>query len=221
MRVTIIAGHYGSGKTTFAINYGIYLSKKTNSHIYLADLDVVNPYFRSREHKEELKKYNIDLLGTYIYTKGSDLPAVSGDVFSIFANKNSLGIIDLGGNAVGAMSFGNFKDRVDKSETDLFFVLNASRLETSTLEGALEHMTKIEYTVDMKISGIIHNTHFMEYTTYNDIIEGEKLAKEVSAARNIPVIYSCVERRIYNENDNSKLNYKPFILDFDIKSQGI
>lgn len=108
-RVTIICGHYGAGKTTFSINYAIYLRKQTEKPIYIADLDVVNPYFRSREHAQNLKDKDIKIIGTYLPQSGSDLPAVSAEVYSIFNNKDIVGIIDMGGNSVGSLSFATFR----------------------------------------------------------------------------------------------------------------
>lgn len=220
-RINIIAGHYGSGKTTFSINYALSLSEHTKKHIYIADLDIVNPYFRSREHKDFLSQNNIDILGTYIHDSGSDLPAVSADVFTMFSNKNSLGIVDLGGNAVGTKAFGIFKDNVDKKETNLFFVFNALRAETTTLENALFHMTSIEYSLNMKFDAIINNTHLMEYTTEDDIIEGEKMSKEISIKKNIPVIYTCLSKYVLEKYKDIETQYDIFLLDFDIKSNGI
>lgn len=217
-RINIIAGHYGSGKTTFSINYALSLNESTKKHIYLADLDVVNPYFRSREYKEFLGQNNIEILGSYIYQKGSDLPAVSADVFKMFSNKDHLGIVDLGGNAVGSKAFGIFKDSVNKDETNLFFILNASRAETTTLDGALFHMTSLEYSLNMKFDAIINNTHLMEYTTIDEIKEGERLARELSVNKNIEVIYTCLSKEFVEKNKDIKTEYKSFILDFDIKS---
>jgi len=220
-RINIIAGHYGSGKTTFSINYALSLNESTKKHIYLADLDVVNPYFRSREYKEFLSQNNIEILGSYIYKKGSDLPAVSADVFKMFSNKDSLGIVDLGGNAAGSKAFGIFKDSVNKDETNLFFILNASRSETTTLDGALFHMTSLEYSLNMKFDAIINNTHLMEYTTIDEIKEGERLAHELSINKNIQVIYTCLSKEFVEKNKDIKTEYKIFILDFDIKDHGI
>ena len=90
-RITIICGHYGSGKTTFSINYALYLRNQTSKDIYIADLDVVNPYFRSREHFDYLKDKNIKVIGSYLPQSGADLPAVSAEVYTLFDNKNIIG----------------------------------------------------------------------------------------------------------------------------------
>lgn len=229
-RVNIITGHYGSGKTTFSVNYAMYLREKYNKEVFLADIDVVNPYFRSREHAKMLSEKGIKILGSYIKEIGSDLPAVSADVFSIFENKNILGIIDLGGNATGSLSFANFRKSVDKEETEIIFVLNANRFETATLEGALFHLNAIEYAINLKATAIVNNTHLMKETTFEDIKKGETLAKELSKIKNIPIKYTAItsdiiknyektaENNFTKKNNLLNLDSEIFILNFDIKN---
>lgn len=122
-RVTIVCGHYGVGKTTFSINYSMYIRNYTSKNIYIADLDVVNPYFRSREHSSYLEEKNIKVIGSYLPQSGADIPAVSAEVYSIFDKKDVIGIIDMGGNSAGSLSFASFRNNVDVNETDVFLFL--------------------------------------------------------------------------------------------------
>ena len=217
-RVTIICGHYGSGKTTFSINYAIYLRNKTDKPIYIADLDVVNPYFRSREHSQNLKDKNIKVIGTYLPQSGSDLPAVSAEVYSIFNNKEIIGIIDMGGNYVGSLSFATFREYVQTDETDVFFVLNANRKENSTFELALGHLISIEAALALNVTGIINNTHLMNDTSLEDIIKGEEIAEKLSKEKNIEVVCSCVNDNLIKQNIKTK--YQLFNIEYDIKNIG-
>ena len=191
-KITIICGHYGSGKTTFSINYALYLRNQTSKDIYIADLDVVNPYFRSREHFDYLKDKNIKVIGSYLPQSGADLPAVSAEVYTLFNNKNIIGIVDMGGNSAGSLSFATFRDNVDIEETDIIFILNANREENSTLEFALGHFNSIETTLGLKITGIVNNTHLMNDTTIEDINKGELISGELSKEKNIPVKFTCI-----------------------------
>ena len=219
-RVTIICGHYGAGKTTFSINYGLYIRKNTDKDIYIADLDVVNPYFRSREHSEYLKNKNIKVIGTYLPQSGADIPAVSAEVYSIFDRKDIIGIIDMGGNSAGSLSFATFRDNTDISETDVFFVLNANREENSKAEYALGHLISIEATLGLKVTAIINNTHLMNDTSFEDIEKGEMIALEVSKEKNIPVKFTCVNKDFYSRNPSITAKYDLFVMDYDIKSIG-
>ena len=219
-RVTIICGHYGAGKTSFSINYSLYIRSLTDKSIYIADLDVVNPYFRSREHTEYLKNYDIKVIGSYLPQSGSDLPAVSAEVYSIFSKKDIIGIIDMGGNSVGSLSFAAFRDNADINETDVLFVINANRKENSTAELALGHLINIESVIGLKVTGIVNNTHLMCDTSMDDIIRGENIAFEVSKETNVPVKFTCVSRDFFNKNNGVESKYKLFVMDYDIKSIG-
>lgn len=217
-RITLICGHYGSGKTTFSINYAMHIRNNTSNGICIADLDVVNPYFRSREYSDYLENKNIKVIGSYLFQSGADLPAVSADVYSLFARKDIIGIIDMGGNSVGSLSFATFRDNVDIDETDVFFVLNANRKENSTLEYALGHLRNIEAALGLKVTAIINNTHLMYDTSIDDIKRGEEIACQLSMETNIPVKYTCLNNGFYLKNKDIKHNYDLFIIDYDIKS---
>ncbi len=219
-RVTIVCGHYGAGKTTFSVNYSMYIRNFASEDIYIADLDVVNPYFRSREHSSYLENKNIKVIGSYLPQSGSDIPAVSAEVYSIFNRKDIIGIVDMGGNSAGSLSFATFRDNVDVNETDVFFVLNAGRKENSTIEYALGHLTDIEATVGLKVTAIVNNTHMMDYTTLDDIAKGENIAYELSKEKNIPVKFTCVNSKFYNSNSKIDNKYDLFMIDYDIKSIG-
>ena len=213
-RVTLICGHYGSGKTTFSINYSLYLREKTTKEIQIADLDVVNPYFRSREHEDFLNQYNIKVVGTYLKQAGADLPAVSADVYTLFNNKDIIGIVDLGGNSVGSLPFATFRDSVDISETDIFFILNANRPENSTFDLALGHLINIEATLGLKVTAIVNNTHLMNDTTIDDIYRGEDIAELVSKEKDIPVIFSTTFNK--EKLKNVKTKYELFVMNYNI-----
>lgn len=217
-RITIICGHYGSGKTTFSINYALYLRNQTSKDIYIADLDVVNPYFRSREHFDYLKDKNIKVIGSYLPQSGADLPAVSAEVYTLFDNKNIIGIVDMGGNSAGSLSFATFRDNVDIEETDIIFILNANREENSTLEFALGHFNSIESTLGLKITGIVNNTHLMNDTTIEDINKGELISSELSKEKNISVKFTCVNMDFFDNNPNIKTKYDLFLIGYDIKT---
>ena len=213
-RITIICGHYGSGKTTFSINYALYLRNQTSKDIYIADLDVVNPYFRSREHFDYLKDKNIKVIGSYLPQSGADLPAVSAEVYTLFDNKNIIGIVDMGGNSAGSLSFATFRDNVDIEETDIIFILNANREENSTLG----HLNSIETTLGLKITGIVNNTHLMNDTTIEDINKGELISSELSKEKNIPVKFTCINMDFFDNNPNIKTKYDLFLIGYDIKT---
>ncbi|WP_204404156.1 ATP-binding protein [Alkaliphilus hydrothermalis] len=187
-RIRMIIGHYGSGKTEFAVNYAINLAKEVKN-VSIADLDVVNPYFRSREKQEMLLPFGVKVLSSYVTGSGSDLPAVSADVLAPLQDPESNIILDVGGDSMGARTLGRYKEYFLPGAYDMFMVVNANRPETQDVEGVLHHIDTIERSARAKVTGIVNNTHLLRYTTVEEVLKGQELCKKVSEALNIPIKY--------------------------------
>ncbi|KDR94464.1 hypothetical protein SAMN02745945_02977 [Peptoclostridium litorale DSM 5388] len=198
-RVRIITGHYGSGKTEFAINYVLKLREMVEGRVAISDLDVVNPYFRSREKKSFLQEKNIRVIDSSIDGRCVDVPALSAEVTAPMVNEDYSYVIDLGGDHVGSRAFARFAGSLDKENYDLLFVVNANREQTATPEGVIDHMEKIEQTTGLKVTGLINNTHLVRETTAEDVIKGHELSKKVSKLKNIPLRYTACTESILKE----------------------
>lgn len=193
-RIRIIIGHYGSGKSEFAINYVTKLRGLLTNKIALADLDVVNVYFRTREKKELLKSLDILAIDSSINAPNLDLPAVSAQVVTPMTDKSYDYVIDVGGDDVGARVIGRFSHQIDSNDYDMFCVINANREQTQTVDQVVKHIKAIEKSSKLKVTGLINNTHLIRATTVDDILRGYKLALEVSKQCNIPIKYTtCLD----------------------------
>lgn len=188
-RIRIIAGHYGSGKTEFAVNYTINLAK-AGKKTAIADLDVVNPYFRSREKEAELSEYGIRVIGSMRKGTSLDVPSVSPEVYSLMQDKSWEVVLDVGGDSVGARALGRYHEYLDNEPYDMFFVLNANRHQTADAEGAVNYLREIEASSRQHFTGIINNTHLCGDTTVDEITKGYKLAKKVSEMTGLPIRYN-------------------------------
>ena len=197
-RVKIIIGHYGSGKTEFSINYAVNLAKM-NKKVTLVDLDVVNLYFRSREKASLLESLGIKLIGSSIKASSLDLPAVSPAVATVFSDKSSEAILDIGGDPAGARTLGRYKDNLTDGNYDLFFVLNRYRAETDTMDKAIKYIREIEEVSRAKVTGLVSNSHFLKSTTIEDILGGVELSQEVSKKTGIPLKYITVLKGLEEE----------------------
>ena len=197
-RLRFIIGHYGSGKTEFSINYAVKLAKM-GKKVALADLDVVNLYFRSREKTEVLEKLGIKVIGSSVKASAVDIPAISAEIVTPMQDKTYEAVIDVGGDPAGARTLGRYEEYLIEGEYDMFFVLNANRPETQTVNKAIEYLRKIEDTARAKVTGIVNNTHMLKSTTTEDVLKGQELALKVSESLNIPIKYISVIENVAEE----------------------
>ncbi|MGL4392759.1 MAG: P-loop NTPase [Fusobacteriaceae bacterium] len=204
-RIKIISGHYGSGKTEFAVNFALKLSGE-GKKVAIADLDIVNPYFRTRECEELFYKNKIEVLGYILKGDSSDLPAVSGNVSKPFYDKSiEEYIIDLGGDSSGSKAFASFRTNLNPDECDLFFLVNANRPETSNLVNTLNHLQTIEGTLNLRVTKLVNSTHLLWDTTEEDLFRGNNLTIEISEKLGLPIEYTiCNEKLLASLSEDIK-----------------
>jgi len=193
--ITFLTGYYGSGKSELAIN--LALKERVD---YVIDLDVINPYFRTREQEVLLKEHGIEIISSDLdYKMHVDMPYISQRVFIPFHNKNKSAIYDLGGNDVGAKLLRQFEDYNDQ-DIDLYLVVNVFREDSSSKEKIIELINKIEGAGGFKVTGLINNSNLLRETTLADISYGENIIKEVAEVIKLPIVYTAVWENIYADN---------------------
>lgn len=207
-RVTIFTGNFGSGKTELAINYSLKLNKKY-SDIVLADLDVVNPYFRSREKSEFLEDRGIEV----VYPKNlkhADLPIVSPDVYKLIQNENIYGVLDVGGNDDGAISLASVSQNLKDDQYEMNFVINTMRPSTNSLEGIKDMKERIEAKSKLSFDNIICNINLGKETTIENIKEGYPLVKKASEELNLPIKFIAIYDKLLPLNSNNNFEEEIF-----------
>ena len=190
-RIRLFIGHYGSGKSEVSINYVTKLREQVEGEVALADLDVVNVYFRSREKKNLMKDLGITPIDSSINTTTLDLPAVSAEIMRPLNDKSVNYVIDVGGDNVGGKVVGRFANQFNSNDYDMFYVVNANREKTQTAKEVLQYIDAIEATSKLKVTGLVNNTHLLRETTIEDVLKGQEVAREVSKIKNIPIKYVC------------------------------
>ncbi len=196
-RIQIVTGHYGSGKTEYAVNLALTLARE-KENVAIADLDIVNPYFRSFEQTERLEKEGIQVIVTSCGGV-ADIPAINPAVQSIFQDEKWTGVLDIGGDPIGARVLARFAPQLKPDQFDLLFVLNANRPETKDVESALQYMQGIENECLQKVTGIVNNTHLCADTTPDQIIKGAKLARQLSEKTGLPIVHHAVQKKFVPE----------------------
>ena len=197
-RVSIITGHYGTGKTEFAVNLALQLAG-LNHQVMVADLDIVNPYFRSRERRDLLQEAGIRLISSSQACSDADVPALPAELLTILENRDITGVLDIGGDPVGARALARFNDKIITEDYQLIYVLNANRPEVRSLEAAIAYLRGIEATTSLTCTGIVNNTHLCGETTPEEIRKGARLAEAVSRETGIPVLCHVAEERFVPE----------------------
>lgn len=181
-RLTLFLGHYGSGKTNIAVNYAFKLARE-GKRVTVADLDIVNPYFRTKDSEADLNALGITLISPRYANTNVDLPALPPESYRLVEDKSTYGIMDVGGDDRGAYALGRFTDFI-KSENDyrMAFVVNCYRPLTSTVEDTVEIMREIESAAGLRFTCIVNNSNLGEETTEQTVLDSldfiERLSKE-------------------------------------------
>ena len=193
--ITFLTGYYGSGKSELAINLAI--KERVD---YVVDLDVVNPYFRTREQEKIFNEHGIEVISSDLdYKMHVDMPYISARVFIPFHNNTKRAIYDLGGNDVGAKLLRQFED-YNYTDIDLYLVINVYREESNTKEKIIQLINKIEGTGGFKVTGLINNSNLLRETTLEDILYGEEIIKQVSKETNLEIVYTAVWENLFADN---------------------
>ncbi len=204
-RIRIITGHYGSGKSELSVNMVVNL-KKEYDKVAIVDLDIANPYFRSRERQKAMEDLGIKVYhNSFGYDITQDLPAISAAIKEPLENKEFMTVVDAGGDDSGARVLNQFTKYFLDDDCEMLFVISGNRPETSTVEGCLSHIERIELETGLKVKGLINNTNLLSETTVDDILKGENLCKEVSERTGIPHVATYCDENMIAKMDKEKL----------------
>ena len=197
-RVTLLAGHYGSGKTNLAVNLALEMAKKYP--MVIGDLDIVNPYYRTKDSKEVLEKAGIDLIASPYANTNLDIPAIPAEFYRITNDKSVHAILDIGGDDQGAVALGRYVPALlEENDFDMLFVANFRRPLTPTAEDALEVMREIEAACGLKFTGIINNTNLGNDTTAETILDSMGECEKLSRLSNLPILRTGVIEKLAEE----------------------
>ena len=195
-RLTLFAGHYGSGKTNIAVNYAMLLADE-GKKVCIADLDIVNPYFRTKDSEDELKEKGISLISPRYANTNVDLPALPAESYRLVQDKSIFGVMDIGGDDRGAYALGRFADAI-KAEGNyrMAFVINRHRPLTSTVEDTVEIMREIEAAAGISFNCIVNNSNIGAETTRESFLESVVFSEAVSLATGLPIWLHTAEKSV-------------------------
>ncbi len=192
-RLTIIIGAYGSGKSEIAVNMALAQRKALpDKNLLIADLDIVNPFYRSSDCASVLEDAGIRLVTPMYAGSNVDAPVLPPDMYVIFDDESYQGVFDIGGEDMGALVLGSLKHRIENTDAVIYMAVNSLRPFTSDAEQIAIMTRELEAAAGFKINGYLNNTNLLEETTAEMLAEGEKKILEASAITGIPLVANCV-----------------------------
>lgn len=208
-RITLFSGHYGSGKTNIAINYALEL-KKQFEKVVVADLDIVNPYFRTKDGEAVLNAQGIKLIASPYANSNVDLPALPAETYAILDENDLHAVIDVGGDDRGALALGRYAPRIkEENDYEMLFVVNRFRPLTRDADSTLEVLREVETAGGIKITGIVNNSNLGEETTAEDVLASVEYGKEVAEKAGVPLKMTVCADFLFDELNGKIPNLLP------------
>ncbi len=212
----VVTGHYGCGKTNFSINLALDFMKKGRK-VTLADMDLVNPYFRTSDYRQLLEENGVEVIAPVFGHTNLDIPSLPAAMYSIFDSKD-LVIVDVGGDDVGSTVLGRFRPKFEGIDYDMLYVVNHFRNMTSTAPEAIEILREIEAVSGLKATALVNNSHMMKETDINILSTGRAFADEVSSLCGLPVLFNTVRKDLLQNDEIEKAMQPVYPIDIYVKS---
>ncbi len=198
-RITLFCGHYGSGKTNIAVNFAI-AKKKTGLSVSIADIDIVNPYFRTKDSTAELERAGVHVVALPFANTSVDLPAIPSEVMGLLQRRDTYVVMDVGGDDRGAVALGRYAPTIlSENNFDMVFVVNFFRPLTRTPGEALEIMREIEAACKIPFTAIVNNSNIGEETKASDVLKTVSLALELSDISGLPLVGTTASEKLCKE----------------------
>ena len=195
-RVTLFCGHYGSGKTNIAVNYALRLARE-GKKTALADIDIVNPYFRSADSRAELEEAGVEVVALPFANTNVDLPSLPPEIYGLVERRDVYAVMDIGGDDRGAYALGRYVPYIlEENDYEMIFVVNFYRPLTPDAASALEVMREIEGACGIAFTAIVNNSNLGAETSAADVEAAFTKADELSRAAGLPVLFTSYDERL-------------------------
>lgn len=218
-RMTLFAGHYGSGKTNIAVNYALCLAGQ-GLPVTIADLDIVNPYYRTKDSMAELEAAGVRLISSAFANTNVDVPAIPQQMYAVTEDKSRYAVLDIGGDDRGALALGRYTPAIlEEGDYEMLFVANRSRPLTADPASAIEVMREIEKAGGIAFTGLVNNTNLGPLTTVQTLTDSLAWIEQISRGTGLPVVMTTVEQGLYEQLPAGFENCMPLKLQTKIWSE--
>lgn len=211
-RITIFCGHYGSGKTNIAVNYAFYL-KDQGKKVLVTDLDIINPFFRTKDSEKEFSERGIELISPEYANSSLDVPTLSAETQRIITDKDYFSVVDVGGDERGSVALGGFAEAIkEENNYEMIYVVNFYRPHTKTAKEAYDMLLMIENVCGLKFTSIINNSCVGVQTTQEDVLSTIETANELSEISGLPITKTSVKKDLAEKLEGKIQNIFPLEL---------
>lgn len=197
-RINIITGHYGSGKTEFAINYALKLKDEFGKSV-ICDMDIVNPYFRTHDANDFLTKSGVKVIAPEYAGTNLDLPSLPSDILSVFSDKETPAVLDVGGDEEGAIALGQYYPYLKDEDYEMIMVINTKRPDTADADSIIKLVEEIQYSSRLKITALVNNANLSYLSGADDFDGSFEVIEEVSRRLGVPVMYVSGTKDVLSE----------------------
>lgn len=196
--ITIFTGNLGSGKTEIAINYALKLLQQ-GQQVSLVDLDIINPYFRTRLAQQSLSQKGLEVICPPPKLANADVPALSPAIGGALQTQSGYCVCDVGGDDVGAITLGRFKQYLPSERYQFYFVINGCRPLTGTVEGILKILEGVEKNSRLKATALVNNTNLGTETNCEVVLDGYRLVEQAAKKLGLPVAFTATSKELAPE----------------------
>lgn len=209
-RITVIMGAYGSGKSEFCSQLALKYAPCA-----IADMDILNPYFRVREIHEKLARNNVEVISSILgHQTNQDIPAVSGAIGHYIINDDARLIVDLAGSENGLKALRLFDDLIKTQENDVLLVINPYRIEMGN-DDLMEMIARFQSISNLSLTGIVNNSNLLDQTSWEDIVAGWEMVHRISVQTNLPIRYTMLDAKfipLFDLDDSEIIEVKQWML---------
>ena len=210
-RIAAVVGHYGSGKTEIAMALSIRAAEE-GKKVKIADLDIVNPFFRSAEQHASLTARGVGLIAPPYALTGVDLPVLPAEVQSVFDDPTIHAVLDVGGEEAGAAALGRYHPHFERTGCKLYYVVNVFRPFSEDADQIVHQMERIAHRARLQPAGLINNSNLGPWTKPEHLLEGQRIVEQVARRTGIPVAAVAGEEKILNGLDGLDVSFIPLNL---------
>lgn len=197
-RITILCGHYGTGKTNVAVNLALAMAKE--HPVTVADLDIVNPYFRTLDSAAAFEQAGIRLICSKFANSNVDIPSLPPDLYAITDDKSRRVVVDVGGDDSGAMVLGRLAPAITAEDSyAMLLVVNRYRPMTPDIPSTVEVMREIEAASHLRFTGIVNNSNLGDATSAGVVLRTVEYAEELAKATGLPLVATTVADHLYSD----------------------